>query len=77
MSIIYNMTSDFNTIEYFPQSISAILTQYRIGNYIESSINFEVLKDIDLNGTLLECAITNLSSRSVHLNVDSLGKIHA
>ena len=74
MSIIYNMTSDLNTIEYFPQSISALLTDYRRDILIESNINFKVLMNSNLNGTLLECAIANLSTKSVRLQVSSLGK---
>ncbi len=72
--ITYNINSSLDTVEYFPENISVVLTSYRRDRSIESSINFIVLENTPLNETLLECGMTDFSNESVRLLVNSLGE---
>ncbi len=76
INIPYNMTSNLNLVEFFPHNISAGLTEYRKNMYIQSSINFKLSKNIDLDGTQLECGIASLSTESVRLTVSLLGMLY-
>ncbi len=75
INIMYNINSSLGNVEYFPENISVVLTSYRKDMYIISSINFKVLRYVTLNETLLECGMTGFNHKSVHLLVNSLGKI--
>ena len=61
VNITYDSTSLPNTVDTdFGYNITTILTDYIPDVYIESTIVFTVLSDVDLNQTLLECISEHL-----------------
>ena len=72
INVSYDVSSDLYSVEYLPFNISSALIKYQMDAYIKSTIHFEVLNNVSLNGTLLECGISDLSSASVRLLVNNL-----
>ena len=61
VNITYDSTSLPNTVDTdFGYNITTILTDFIPDMYIESTIVFTVLSDVDLNQTLLECISEHL-----------------
>ena len=77
MNIVYDATSYLDTVEYlsFPWKISTVLTKYQIDTCIESTIYF--MSNASLDGTFLECGITDLGSTSDLVRFNSLGIVIA
>ena len=62
-NVTYDNTSILNTVDDIGiHYIVTILTGYTSGEYIESTIVFTVLADVDLNVTMLECISEDLDS---------------
>ena len=58
-------------MDYFPNNITTILTQYRSDESIVSEIVLTVLQNVSMNGTLLECKSEDLASESnvIYVNI--------
>ena len=73
-NIIYDNTSILNTVDDIGiNNIVTTLTNYTSDGYIESTIVFTVLADVDLNVTLLECISEDLDSDSDTILVETAG----
>ena len=73
-NITYDNTSILNTVDDIGiNNIVTTLTSYTSDEYIESTIVFTVLADVDLNVTMLECISEDLDSDLDTLFVDTAG----
>ncbi len=75
MNITYDKNSIVNSFDYFPTDFSTVLTMYRSDEYIESIIIFNVLRNIALNGTVLDCITIGLDSATLNVFVNVSGNI--
>ena len=73
-NITYDNTSIINTVNDIGTNIITTLTSYTSDEYIESTIVFTVLADVDLNVTMLECISEDLDSDSDTILVNTAGK---
>ena len=70
VNITYDNTSISNTVDtVFGNNITTILTNFTVDTYIESRIVFTVLRDVILNGTMLECLSEHLDDSVTTLTV--------
>ena len=75
LNITYDGTSTINVINVLDFNISTTLTMYRPDMYIESTIFLTLLKNVTMNGTLVECNIDpDLDSASIIMPVNTSGK---
>ncbi len=72
--IAYDSTSMLNENNYFDESITTILTDYRSDEYIESVITVTFLGNVSLNESRIECRIADLSSDSMLVPFVTSGK---
>ena len=74
-NITYDNNSILNTVDDIGinDNIVTTLTNYTSDEYIESTIVFTVLADVDLNVTLLECISEDLDSNSDTIFVKTAG----
>ena len=74
-NITYDNTSILNTADNIGinNNIITTLTRYTSDEYIESTIVFTVLADVDLNMTLLECTSEDLNSDFDTIFVETAG----
>ncbi len=70
ITILYTNNSDQNAVNYLPMNLTARLTQYKNNEYVESDIQLTVLRNVSMNGTVLECRSEDLASEHeiVHIN---------
>ncbi len=63
------------SVDNFDMSISTILTDYDVGEYIESVVTLTIVNNISLNGANVECSISNMNndSKSLLLSVNISG----
>ena len=73
VNITYDNTSILNTVDDIGINIFTTLTSYTSDEYIESTIVFTVLADVDLNMILLECTSEDLNSDSDTIIVETAG----
>ena len=75
VNITYDNTSIPNTVDtVFGNNITTTLTNFTVDTYIESRIVFTVLRDVILNGTMLECLSEHLddSVTTVFINISGM-----
>ena len=75
VNITYDNTSISNTVDtVFGNNITTTLTNFTVDTYIESRIVFTVLRDVILNGTMLECFSEHLddSVTTVFINISGM-----
>ena len=74
-NITYTNNSILNTGDHISidNNIVTTLTGYASNEYIESTIAFTVLADVDLNVTMLECISEDLDSDSNTIFVETAG----
>ncbi len=65
------------SVDIFDMSISTILTDYVVGEYIESVVTLTIVNNISLNGANVECSISNMNndSKSLLLSFNVSGKL--
>ncbi len=73
IGITYNSTSILNDTDYLDASISTLLNEYREGEYIESVLVLTILSDVILNGTIVECIFSSISSQQTLLFINTSG----
>ena len=75
MPINYTFYDDMSPTNYnLDMNTSVNLTQYEDDQYIESEITLTVLKNVTLNGTVLECSIApNLDRDTITVLVNTSG----
>ena len=73
--INYTFYDDMSPMNYYlDMNTSVNLTQYEEDEYIESEITLTVLKNVTLNGTVLECSIgPNLDCDTIIVLVNTSG----
>ncbi len=74
VTIKYDNISTLNNTDSLPFGVSTLLTEYRTDEYIESIIVLTVLRNVTVNGTILNC-ISNLENETVTISVNSSGKL--
>ena len=74
INITYDNTSIPNNIDNLAMGIDSTLTTYRIDEYIESIIVLTVIRNVILDGNILECDISNLDSKTATVFVNSSRK---
>ncbi len=69
--ILYTNDSDLNSVNYLPLNLTAGLTQYRIDENVESILVLTVLRNVSMNGIVLECQSEDLASENetVYFNI--------
>ena len=73
-NITYDNTSILNTVDDIGMNnIVTTLTSYTCDEYVESTILFTVIADVDLNLTMLECISEDLDSESDTILVNTAG----
>ncbi len=72
--ITYDNTSILNNVDNLDARITTTLTDYR-DDYIESVLALAVVTDITLNGSRVDCSITNMNSDSDIVLVSTSGKL--
>ena len=73
---IYTNESERNVVEYQPMNITARLTQLENNQNVQSVLELTVLRNVSMNGTLLECRSEELASENVTVYVDAAGNPH-
>lgn len=74
ISITYDGRSTVNTIDILLDlNITAVLTDYIAEEIIESIITLTVLRNVSMNGTMIECSSEDLDNVTVDVDVDSKG----
>ncbi len=76
IGITYNSTAILNNIDYLDASISTSLTEYSEGKYIESVLILTILSDVILNGTIVECKFSSISSQQTLVFINTSGMNH-
>ena len=71
----YDVNSVRGTMDLLDMNISTTLTKLRPGEYIESVVVLTLLRNINMNGAILECNHTGYTSDREQVSVNSLGKI--
>ena len=75
VNITYGNDSLINVSTDMGMNVSATLIRYEADQYIESVIKFTLVKNVTLNGTLLECSIApSLDSDFMFVLVNTSGK---
>ena len=73
-----SMTYDKTSALHVPSDLSAnskiTLTKFSNEEYIESTLVFKVVENVNMNNTLLECIITDLGKANKSIIVNKLGK---
>ena len=75
VNITYDNTSIPNTVDTaFGNNITTTLTNYTVDLYTESTIMFTVLRDVVMNGTMLECISEDLDiyTTTVFVNISRM-----
>lgn len=65
--------SYINITSYIGMNITTILTQYTMDESIESEITLTLLRNVSMNGTLVECKSEDLGREAETLYVNSSG----
>ena len=74
IDITYDNTSVLNTVDTnFGNNITTSLINFVMDMSVQSTIVFTVLRDVDLNQTMLECASGNLDSDTTSVFVSISG----
>ena len=74
IDITYDNTSVLNTVDTnFGNNITTSLIDFVMDMSVQSTIVFTVLRDVDLNQTMLECASGNLDSDTTSVFVSISG----
>ena len=77
INITYDNSSLINAMDYLGLNVSATLLRYIPDQYIESVIKFTLLKNVTMNGTLLECSVSpSLDNDTTFVLVNTSGKVH-
>ena len=77
ITITYDNSSLINVVDYLGLNVSATLLRYIPDQYIESVIKFTLLKNVTMNGTLLECSVSpSLDNDTTFVLVNTSGKVH-
>ena len=72
INMTYDISSNVSSLDYLGMNVSTTLTAYnRSSGYIESTITLTVLTDV--NGTELECSISDLNNDTATIHVYSSG----
>ncbi len=71
VAITYDNTSILNNMDNLAMGVNTMLTTYRSDKYIESLIVFTIIRNIVLNGTILECSISGVDSEGAISDLDS------
>ncbi len=74
LSFTYNSSSTLHSYYYLPFNTTIILSQYLEDEYIESILYFEVMRNVTITGTTVECEIEDLGYISEILIVDTSSK---
>ena len=75
MNITYGNNSVINVPDHLDMNITTTLIRYEADQYIESVIMFTLLKNVTMNGTLLECSVApSLDSDFMFVLVNTSGK---
>ena len=74
ITILYTNDSDRNSVDYLLMNITTTLTQYISDRSVESEIWLMVLRNVSMNGTLLECRSEDLDSENdtVYVNISGI-----
>ena len=75
VNITYDINSTAHIKDYLPLNIYTILTKYERDQCIESVLVLTIMKYENLNGTQIECAITDLDQMSETVRVQTGGKL--
>ncbi len=73
--ITYDSTSILNESNYFDESVTTILTDFRSDEYIESVMTVTLLRNVSVNDSRIECNIADLSSDSILVLVVASGNL--
>ena len=73
ITMFYINDSYVNITSNLGMNISTTLTQYTVDESIESKITITVLRNVSMNGTLVECRSEDLGRETEILYVNSLG----
>ncbi len=65
LTITYDNTSLLNNIDSSDIRFRTVLTAYNNSEYIESTILFNIVRNISTNGTILECSISDLDTETL------------
>ena len=65
LTITYDNTSLLNNIDSSDIRFRTVLTTYNNSEYIESTILFNIIRNISTNGTILECSISDLDTKTL------------
>ncbi len=74
INISFDGSSSLEAVYYLDMNISATLTNYIAEEYIESIIVLTVLRDVVVNGTVIECRSGDLDRSTAIVNVNMSGK---
>ena len=74
ITILYSNDSNLNATTYLPMNVSTILTHYQADRRIESELELTVLRNVSMNGTIIECASEDLDNATLIVNVSTSGK---
>lgn len=66
--IMYDGNSTLSTLEMFRLGIHASLNNYTDGQFIESTITLEALRNIPLGSAEVECMLGGSVTKRVHMN---------
>ncbi len=73
ISIVYDNTSLLNTMNELGMNVSSRITAFESDEYIESELEFTVLRDVLQNGAILECILADLDNKTVSISVNISG----
>ena len=71
--MLYVNASKLNTTDFLDMNITTTLTEYMNDEFIESEIVLTVLRNVSMNGTVLECQSEDLAGEIGIVNVNSAG----
>lgn len=73
LSISYDGSSVSNNSDMLGMNITAIVSNYIAEEVIESVITLTILRNVSMNGTILECSSEDLDNVTLDVDVDSNG----
>ncbi len=73
VTITYDNSSILNNMNNLAMGVITILSTYRSDEYIESIIVLTLLIEVALDGTMLECSISDLDNETATLYINSSG----
>lgn len=74
LTLTYNTSSLIESMDRLDRNINATLTDYNYANgSIESTLQFTQLKNVVMNGTIVECAIHGLDSEMIPVLINTSG----